>query len=224
MTRTHGLLRLAPFPQAPRASAARIAAWSGAFAVHGLVLGWLLLPIAAPLAPQRLEQVLEALWIEAVPVVEAKPLPPVPRPPVVPVRRAQPAPVAVVVEPAPVPVDVAPASAVEPALPGDNATAPLDGHGGADEGQLAYIDAPPPPYPRDALRKHLQGTVLLEVLVDAQGRPRAVTLVRGSGHTVLDAAARRHVLKHWRFRPAIRDGQAIPARGLVPVRFAIASG
>lgn len=223
MTRAHGLLRPEPFPQAPRASAARIAAWSGAFAVHGLVLGWLLLPIAAPLAPQRLEQVLEALWIEAAPVVEAKPLPPVPRPPVVPVRRAQPAPV--VAEAMPVPVDVAPATTVEPALPGDNAAAaPVDGHAGADQGQLAYVDAPPPPYPRDALRKHLQGTVLLEVLVDAQGLPRAVTLVRSSGHAVLDAAARRHVLKHWRFRPAIRDGQAIPARGLVPVRFAIASG
>ena len=222
MTRAHGLLRPEPFPQAPRASAARIAAWSGAFAVNGLVLGWLLLPIAAPLAPPRLEQVLEALWIEAAPVIEAQPLPPVPQPPVVPVRRAQPKPA--VVETAPVPVDVAPATAVEPALPGDSVSAPVDGHGGADEGQLAYVDAPPPPYPRDALRKHLQGTVLLEVLVDAQGLPRAVTLARSSGHAVLDAAARRHVLKHWRFRPAIRDGQAIPARGLVPVRFAIASG
>lgn len=224
MTQAHGSLRPDPFPHPPRASAARIAAWSGAFAVHGLVLGWLLLPIPAPLAPQRLEQVLEALWIEVAPVVEAQPVPPVPRPPVLPVRRAQPAPVAVVVETAPVPVDLAPTTAVVPALPGDSAAAPVEGHGGADEGQLAYVDAPPPPYPRDALRKQLQGTVLLEVLVDAQGRPRAVTLVRGSGHAVLDAAARRHVLKHWRFRPAIRGGQAIPARGLVPVRFAIASG
>ena len=30
--------------------------------------------------------------------------------------------------------------------------------------------------------------------------------------------------RHWRFQPALRDGVAVPARGRVPVRFAIASG
>lgn len=209
-----------------RHSAARIAAWSGALSLHLLALGLLLLPITPPTTPARIEQALEALWIEVLPPTPAEPLPSVPQPPVVPVRRqaavatataeiapATPTPDAGT-ERAPAPVEALPSSAAEAA----------SGTGGADDGQLAYLHAPPPPYPRDALRKHQQGTVLLEVLVDAQGRPRAVTLLRSSGYPSLDAAARRHVLGHWRFQPALRDGVAIPARGRVPLRFAIAAG
>jgi protein TonB len=42
---------------------------------------------------------------------------------------------------------------------------------------------------------------------------------QGSGHRQLDDAAREQVLAHWRFRPAMRDGRAIQAIGLVPVNF-----
>jgi protein TonB len=64
-----------------------------------------------------------------------------------------------------------------------------------------------------------EGTVLLEVLVDVDGRPLRVDVRRSSGHRQLDDAAREQVLARWRFRPAMRDGRAIQAIGLVPVNF-----
>lgn len=87
--------------------------------------------------------------------------------------------------------------------------------------QLAYTRAPAPRYPVDAIRAGAQGTVLLKVLVDADGMPLEVTLERSSGNRSLDRAAREQVLKHWRFQPAVRDGRAVQAYGLVPIDFSM---
>ena len=86
---------------------------------------------------------------------------------------------------------------------------------------LQYAAAPPPAYPVAARRLHLEGTVLLEVLVDANGRPLRVDVRQSSGHRQLDEAARDQVLARWRFQPAMRDGRAIQAIGLVPVSFTL---
>ncbi|MDQ2701532.1 MAG: energy transducer TonB [Pseudomonadota bacterium] len=85
--------------------------------------------------------------------------------------------------------------------------------------RLEYLEAPPPMYPRAAMRAHSQGTVLLEVLVDVDGRPLRVEVRQGSGDSRLDAAARKQVLAHWRFRPAMHEGRAMQAIGLVPINF-----
>jgi periplasmic protein TonB len=85
--------------------------------------------------------------------------------------------------------------------------------------RLEYADAPAPSYPRDALREGVEGTVMLQVLVDVDGRPLQVDVQRSSGDRRLDAAARRQVLQHWRFRPAMQDGRPVQAIGLVPIAF-----
>ncbi|MEO6138117.1 MAG: energy transducer TonB [Luteimonas sp.] len=85
--------------------------------------------------------------------------------------------------------------------------------------RLEYADAPAPAYPLDALRDGVQGTVLLQVLVDVDGRPLQVDVQRSSGDRRLDIAARKQVLMHWRFRPAMKDGHAVQAIGLVPIAF-----
>mgnify|MGYP001058374641 CR=1 FL=1 len=90
---------------------------------------------------------------------------------------------------------------------------------GNTEATIAYETATPPAYPVQALRGGIEGTVLLKVLVDAGGKPVQVMIERGSGSRLLAAAARRHVLAAWRFHPAMRDGHAIEAWALVPVRF-----
>jgi protein TonB len=84
---------------------------------------------------------------------------------------------------------------------------------------LEYASAPAPSYPRDALRNGVTGTVLLEVLVDVDGSPLKVTIHRSSGNRELDRAAQQQVQKHWRFRPASRNGAAVQAIGLVPIDF-----
>lgn len=92
------------------------------------------------------------------------------------------------------------------------------------EATIAYESATPPDYPIQALRAGVQGTVLLKVLVDASGKPVQVAIEHSSGSRALDDAARRHVLAAWRFHPAMRDGHAIQAWALVPVRFDLTRG
>ena len=84
---------------------------------------------------------------------------------------------------------------------------------------LEYADAPAPTYPRDALREGVEGVVMLQVLVDVDGRPLVVDIQRSSGDRRLDNAARKQVLQHWRFRAAMKDGRAVQAIGLVPIAF-----
>ncbi len=88
--------------------------------------------------------------------------------------------------------------------------------------RLEYLQAPPPAYPRASLRMHSEGKVLLQVLVDVDGKPLRAEVQDSSGDRRLDAAAREQVLRHWRFRPAMQDGHAVQAIGLVPVEFKLA--
>lgn len=88
-------------------------------------------------------------------------------------------------------------------------------------GNLAYVKATPPPYPRAEARTGTGGTVLLKVLVDIDGRPLDVVVLESSGNRNLDRSARQHVLKNWLFQPAMRDGKAVQAYGKVPVVFSM---
>jgi len=87
--------------------------------------------------------------------------------------------------------------------------------------QLATLVAPPPVYPRPAITRHLTGSVMLRIHVDAAGMPTEVTVEHSSGHEILDEAAVRTVQKRWRFVPATRNGQPIEGWALVPVNFVL---
>lgn len=77
---------------------------------------------------------------------------------------------------------------------------------------------PPPRYPAGALRRGESGTVLVRVEVGIDGTPAGVALVQRSGSRDLDRAAMEAVRK-WRFQPAQRNGQAIPASLVIPIDF-----
>src|SRR3546814_16490860 len=80
--------------------------------------------------------------------------------------------------------------------------------------RLQYADAPSPPYPRAALRAGLQGTVMLQVLVDVDGRPLQVDVEHSRGYRVLDNAPRRYVLQHWTLdRQSAVSGKRVAGRG-----------
>jgi protein TonB len=89
--------------------------------------------------------------------------------------------------------------------------------------RAAYLNNPPPSYPRAARRGGEEGTVLLRVLVSVEGGPSRVELERSSGSTVLDAAALEAV-KNWRFAPATRAGERVAAWVIVPIVFRLAPG
>lgn len=77
---------------------------------------------------------------------------------------------------------------------------------------------PPFEYPRLARRRHWEGTVILDVLIDKKGAVAELNVARSSGHTLLDRNALAQV-RNWRFEPARKGGQAIAMRVAVPVRY-----
>ncbi len=78
----------------------------------------------------------------------------------------------------------------------------------------------PPRYPARAVERALQGVVLLVVHIDREGQVARVELKRGSGYAILDREAQRAVAA-WKFCPALKNGNAIPSRIEVPIRFRI---
>jgi protein TonB len=80
------------------------------------------------------------------------------------------------------------------------------------------LSNPPPVYPSQARLEGRQGTVVLELTVDADGRVSAARVVQSSSHPVLDAAAQR-ALRSWRFTPGQRGGQPVEMTVRLPVHF-----
>ena len=83
-----------------------------------------------------------------------------------------------------------------------------------------YDRNPSPDYPRRARQLGFEGTVLLDVAVNAGGGVDAVAVAASSGYAILDEAA-LNAVKKWRFTPARRGGMPVAARVQVPVRFAL---
>ena len=81
-----------------------------------------------------------------------------------------------------------------------------------------YRENPPPEYPALARRRHLVGTVILEVSVSKDGRVEQLEVRESSGYQVLDKSALRAVRK-WLFEPGRRGNVPVAMEVLVPVRF-----
>lgn len=202
----------------------RISAEAGAIAINGAALLLLLAPLSMHVPPMEARNP----DIVIIPATAKKPPPPIVDPPkkveVVKQRFTPSLPAVTPQKP-----DVQPQPLVDPVI-GDIAVDAVQlaganiGRSDAITGPLAgahleYEVAPPPPYPAEAVRKALTGTVTLRVLVDVDGTPIDVQIERSSGHRVLDAAAKRQVLAKWKFRPAMDKGHAVQAIGMVPVVF-----
>ncbi|MDL1982149.1 MAG: energy transducer TonB [Deltaproteobacteria bacterium] len=81
-----------------------------------------------------------------------------------------------------------------------------------------YDKNPSPEYPLIARRRGFQGTVVLEVMVDRNGRVGDLKVLKSSGYKVLDRAASASV-RDWIFKPAIKGNEKIEMWVRVPVRF-----
>jgi periplasmic protein TonB len=155
--------------------------------------------------------------------VARTPAPPAPRPPSA-LPTELPAP-AVETEPPASSMSASPASPIPPAA-GDAQSRAVD-HAEAAPPPLvpaqydaAYLDNPKPEYPRLARRLGEQGTVLLNVYVNAAGRPEKIELNASSGSPRLDQAARATVAK-WKFVPARQGERAVGAWLVVPITFVL---
>jgi len=79
------------------------------------------------------------------------------------------------------------------------------------------ISTPDPEYTEEARNAKTQGTCILWLIVDDQGRPRDIRIVRGLGFG-LDSKAVEAV-KQWRFQPALKDGHPVNVQISVEVGF-----
>ena len=104
----------------------------------------------------------------------------------------------------------------QPAQTADDSERPGVRKGSPAEGRADGQDRAAEPMPGNP-RGH-EGRVLLRVAVLGNGRVGRVDLARSSGHGSLDRAALAAV-KRWRFRPALRGGEAVAATLTVPVVF-----
>lgn len=81
-----------------------------------------------------------------------------------------------------------------------------------------FAGNPSPTYPPEAIRRRLQGTVLLELEVSETGQVQSVSVLRSSGHSILDQSALRTV-RNWRGRPATQSNRAVATVESIPIRF-----
>lgn len=72
---------------------------------------------------------------------------------------------------------------------------------------------PDPPVSRADLPAGLEGDVIVEVTIDAQGNVTELRLTQGIGHGIDEKVMA--VLRQWRFRPAMRNGVNISSQHLV---------
>ena len=109
----------------------------------------------------------------------------------------------------------------------------VDSHGGADK-QTAKKGAPhsvsasimqgnvitkvPPKYPPDAKVAQIQGTVVLDAVIDKSGRVDSLKVVSGPGalqQSALDA------VRQWRYKPFLLNGRAIEVETTINVVYSL---
>lgn len=75
-----------------------------------------------------------------------------------------------------------------------------------------------PQYPQDAKDQHIQGVVVLQVIIDKEGNVAHIQLI--SGHPQLAPAALEAV-KQWKYRPYLLNGNLVEVDTQVQVNFTL---
>jgi TonB family protein len=74
-----------------------------------------------------------------------------------------------------------------------------------------------PVYPMMARRLGREGKVVLKLLIDAQGRLQNIEVIEGGGFGFAEAAI--EAVKRSTYHPALRNGERVASRALLPIRF-----
>jgi len=79
------------------------------------------------------------------------------------------------------------------------------------------LDNPSPDYSEEARKAKYQGTVVLWLIVDANGKPRDVKVARSLGMGLDQKAI--EAVRLWKFQPALKDGSPVAVQINVEVNF-----
>lgn len=129
------------------------------------------------------------------------------------IPRTQPVPIAIV-DPLPASPQIVAAPPAPPAPPAQPSVVQAKDLG------TRMLSAVPPRYPAECRRRREQGTVVLSLVLDVEGRVASISVAESSGHSRLDEAALRAVRK-WRWAPTMRDGNPVMVRGVVEIPFVL---
>jgi protein TonB len=97
-------------------------------------------------------------------------------------------------------------------------SAPDTGNAAVNHKPRPVAGNPKPHYPLLARNQGIEGRVVVNVLVSAQGTVKTISVGQSSGSRLLDNAALQTV-KKWRFHPVLHNGKAVPSSETVPVVF-----
>jgi protein TonB len=75
-----------------------------------------------------------------------------------------------------------------------------------------------PPYPQSKLLTGEEAELTLRLGIDSSGRVVSVEPV-GRADRVFLEAARRHLMGHWRYKPATEGGRAVATSTVITLRF-----
>lgn len=79
------------------------------------------------------------------------------------------------------------------------------------------LSTPDPEYTEAARQAKIEGTCVLGLIVDAEGHPRDIHVIRGLGYGLDEKAL--ETVKQWTFEPAKKDGQPVNVQVSVQVGF-----
>ena len=75
-----------------------------------------------------------------------------------------------------------------------------------------------PPYPTAKLDRDEEASLRLRLAIDERGRVTSVEPVGGADPVFL-AAARKHLIARWRYKPATEDGRPVASTTVITLRF-----
>ena len=79
------------------------------------------------------------------------------------------------------------------------------------------IHKPEPSFPSDASRAGVQGSVLVSIVIGADGRTRDIEVISPAGFGFDERAV--ETIRNWRFRPAEKDGKPVAVTANVETKF-----
>jgi len=207
-----------PHPTTMQWNWPRVGALSGALSLHFMAIVLLLVPPAAVRLLRPIVPDITHVRVLDPPKPLDEPQLPQPKPLVHEVRQKP------VVKPVQAPVAPTllesnmPAQQADPTPPGPDVTpaAPAE----VAPVALAYNTRTRIPYPQHAAKLHQQGTVILRVLVGADGATQTIEIEKSSGFHSLDVAA-RDAVGHWTFQAGTRNGIAAASWARVPITFTL---
>ncbi len=204
---------------------------SGAVLLAHAGVVWLVVQqLASPSLPGASDPVILASVVAEIPVAVAQPVQTTPTRPAQALAQRPAVQQTVTPEPQTAPSEISPANHAAPRSPTAAAALGTTGSAGPTStvaqavvlpsSDADYLNNPPPAYPRMSRRLGEQGTVLVRVFINAEGRAEKADIRTTSGYPRLDDAALETV-QRWRYVPGKRAGQPEAMWFNVPIRFVL---